>query len=140
RGGAVLEVAAQDPTQGVIFYGLDQEATDRPQFRRNDECLACHLSWDTLAVPGFLVFSTQPLPDDKNAYAVGFASNHAIPLEQRWGGWYVTGRPGSVQHQGNVFTADTASQAAAASRSHELKNLEGQFDLDGYPTHFSDVV
>src|SRR5262249_5576783 len=88
-----------------------------------------------------MVFSTQPLPDDKNAYAVGFASNHTIPLEQRWGGWYVTGRPGSVQHQGNVFTADAKPQATAgASRSHELQNPDGQVDLDGYPTHFSDVV
>ncbi|PWT82751.1 MAG: hypothetical protein C5B57_08155 [Blastocatellia bacterium] len=138
RGGAVLEVAAQDAEQGVIFYSLDQQ-DDTPRFKRNDECLACHLSWDTLAVPGLMIFSTLPLPDDKNAYAVGFASNHTIPLEQRWGGWYVTGRPGSVQHQGNVFTAD-ASSAASAPRSHELKNLEGQFDLDGYPTHFSDVV
>ena len=26
RGADVLEVAAQDPRQGVIFYGLDQKA------------------------------------------------------------------------------------------------------------------
>jgi hypothetical protein len=141
RGGAVLEIAAQDPEQGVIFYSLAQEAADRPQFKRNDECLACHLSWDTLAVPGLQVFSTQPLPDDKNAYAVGFASNHAVPLEQRWGGWYVTGRAGSVTHQGNIVSAERSPQAAVGTGPrHELKSLDGQFDLDGFPSHYSDVV
>ena len=34
RGGDVLEFAAADPQQGVIFYTLDQEKTARPQIRR----------------------------------------------------------------------------------------------------------
>ena len=29
RGGKVLEVAAQDPAQGVIFYALEQKARRR---------------------------------------------------------------------------------------------------------------
>jgi hypothetical protein len=141
RGGAVLEVAAQDAQQGMIFYSLDQQ-NDTPRFKRNDECLACHLSWDTLAVPGLMVFSTLPLPDDKNAYAIGFASNHAIPLEQRWGGWYVTGHPGSVRHQGNVFSADAKAQrqSSGTGPGRDLMSLEGQFDLDGFPGRYSDVV
>ena len=43
RDGDVLEVAAQDATQGVVFYTLDQRA-DRasPQFKRVTTCLGCH--------------------------------------------------------------------------------------------------
>src|SRR5262245_56119627 len=60
RGGAVLEVAVQDPTQGVLFYSLDQKASPAPRLTRNNECLACHLSWETLGVPGLLVQSVYP--------------------------------------------------------------------------------
>ena len=52
RGSDLLELAAQDPKQGVVFYTLTQTATTTPRFERNDTCLACHLSWDTLAVSG----------------------------------------------------------------------------------------
>ena len=65
RGGDVLEVAAHDRQQGVVFYTLGQTPTDTPQFTRNDGCLACHLSWDTLAVPGLQVLSVtlcRPIP------------------------------------------------------------------------------
>ena len=137
RGGTVLEVAAQDPQQGVIFYTLDQQAAEQPQFKRKNDCLACHLSWDTLGVPGLFVLSAFPLPEDKNAYATGFASDHRLDLEQRWGGWYVTGRPGTVHHMGNVFSVKGDGPTSGADG---LASLEGQFDLDGYPSRYSDVV
>ena len=63
RGGTVLEVAAHDPRQGVVFYTLDQTAENAPRFKRNDGCLACHLSWTTLGVPGLFVLSMQTLPE-----------------------------------------------------------------------------
>src|SRR5262245_56854921 len=59
RGGRVLELAALDSRQGIIFYTLTQTAVDSPQFTRNDGCLACHLSWTTLGVPGLFVLSMQ---------------------------------------------------------------------------------
>ena len=144
RGGPILEVAAQDPQQGVIFYTLDQQKADTPQFTRHEDCLACHLSWDTLGVPGLFVLSAFPLPEDKNAYASGFVSDHRASLELRWGGWYVTGRPGTVQHMGNVFSAKPAGSGGPTTKptdvTPELKSLDGQFDVEGYPSHFSDVV
>src|SRR5687768_7086231 len=93
RGGPVLELTAQDRKQGVIFYSLDQKAVTTPQFTRDDKCLACHLTWDTLGVPGLLTMSTLPRPDE-NAYANGFNTDHRSPLGERWSGWYVTGAPG----------------------------------------------
>src|SRR5688572_10725302 len=64
RGGEVLEVSAVDPRQGVIFYTVDQTDAARPRFTRNDQCLACHLSWETAGVPGLIVQSVHPLPDE----------------------------------------------------------------------------
>src|SRR6185503_21160804 len=98
RGGKYLEVATHDPRQGVIFYTLDQTPTGAPRFKRDDQCLACHLSWNTRGVPGLFIVSMLTLPDDKNAYASGFVSNHTTSFDTRWGGWYVTGNLGSIRH------------------------------------------
>jgi len=140
RGGRVLEVAAQDPKQGVIFYSLDQTAASSPRFTRNNECLACHLSWETLGVPGLTVQSVYPLPDE-NSYVNGFTTIHGSPLEQRWGGWYVTGDHGGAKHMGNVpvMPADKG-KSKIANPTRVLASVEGLFDLKGYPTPYSDVV
>ena len=63
RGGPIVELAAEDPRQGVIFYTLDQKAAQRPQFVRHDDtCLACHESTAATGVPGMLVRSVFPSP------------------------------------------------------------------------------
>src|SRR5215510_8806408 len=85
RGGTILEVASLDSRQGVVFYDLPQSPTVRPRFRRNNECLACHLSWETLGVPGLMVQSVYPLKDEYS-YVNGFTTVHGSPLDQRWGG------------------------------------------------------
>ena len=141
RGGKFLEVAAQDPRQGVIFYAREQQESATPQFKRNEECLACHLSWDTLGVPGFLVMSMYPLPEDKNAYATGFTSDHRSPFSERWGGWYVTGDTGGAAHMGNVpvMPADQG-KSKLADPLRPLASLDGLFDLKGYLSPYSDVV
>ncbi len=56
-GGDVVEMAAVDPQQGVVFYTLDQEETTRPKMVRRDDCLQCHATGSTLGVPGFVVRS-----------------------------------------------------------------------------------
>jgi hypothetical protein len=141
RGGEVLEVAAHDAKQGVLFYQLEQKRAARPQLTRNVQCLSCHLSWDTLGVPGLFVMTMYPLPDDPNAYANGFPNNHNSPFSERWGGWYVTGEHGAARHMGNipVMPADKGKSKLTAPL-RPLKSVEGLFDLKGYPSPHSDVV
>ena len=55
RGGDVLEMAALDPKQGMVFYTLDIQKSDQPQFIRRDACLQCHQGPATLGIPGLLV-------------------------------------------------------------------------------------
>jgi hypothetical protein len=102
RGGSILEAAVLDPKQGVVFYALEQKPAATPQFTRDNQCLACHLSWETLGVPGLLLTSMHPLPDDPHAYANGYTTVQGSPLEQRWGGWFVTGDHGGAAHLGNI--------------------------------------
>ncbi len=136
RSGVVIEVAAQDPRQGTIYYTLDQTPVGAPHFSRQLSCLSCHLAWDTLAVPGPLVLSTFPRKTDKD-YANGFAVDHYREIRERWGGWYVTGKRAPMHHIGNfpLFMPKEADSPAPIKPS-----VEGRFDLNGYPTPYSDIV
>jgi hypothetical protein len=140
RGGDLIEVAAQDPRQGMLFYSLEQKPASSPKFTQQNECLACHLSWETLGVPGLMVQSVYPLPDEKS-YINGFNTIHGSPLTQRWGGWWVTGDPGGARHLGNVpvMPADKG-RSKLANPTAPLASVQGQFDLKGYPSPHSDVV
>ena len=140
RGGTVLELAVHDPRQGVLFYTLDQIETATPQFKRNDGCLACHLSWTTLGVPGLFTVSMQTLPADKNAYASGFTSDHRTTFNERWGGWYVTGNLGGLLHIGNKPVSTASTVDAVKPEAHELKTLADAFDPAGYLSPHSDVA
>ena len=135
RGGPLLEIVAQDPVLGSIFYVVQQEGTSSPAFGRDQQCLRCHLSWDTLGVPGPTILSTMPRKSDRD-YADGFTVDHYRPIEQRWGGWYVTGKRVPARHMGNLplFMAKPPDTAPAHV------SLEGRFDLDGYLTPYSDIV
>jgi hypothetical protein len=145
RGADVLEIAAADRRQGSVFYTLAQKApgpSDPPVvLERKNDCLACHLSWDTRGVPGLMTTSMYPLPDDPNAYANGFTTVHGSPLEQRWGGWWVTGDTGGAQHLGNIPVMPAEKNfARPRNPKAPLPTVEGFFDLKGYLTNTSDVV
>lgn len=108
--GDVLELIATDPNAGVVFFTLDQTRQSRPEIvRRNDECLSCHATPRTLGVPGLVVRSIHP---DRTGMPVSrtssYFTDHRSPLEQRWGGWYVTGTHGRARHMGNQMAADGA--------------------------------
>lgn len=140
RGGDILEVAAQDPRQGMVFYMLNQ-AAGRPalQFVRNDKCLSCHLSWETLAVPGPFVLSVLPRRSDQE-YASGGHIDHRAPIAERWGGWYVTGTRVPPRQLGNIALLQPDLPESGPKPVAAKMSLDGVFDLAGYPAPFSDVA
>ncbi|MDP1572227.1 MAG: hypothetical protein Q8L86_19690 [Vicinamibacterales bacterium] len=136
--GEVLEVSALDPRQGTIYYELRQTPEAAPRFTRNDRCLACHISWDTRAVPGPLVQTAFPRRHDRE-YANGFVVDHRVPLDERWGGWFVTGRRTPPAHVGNQALIQPAL-TGRASRPRALTVVEGLPEGAGYLAGTSDVV
>lgn len=143
RGGDMLEIASIDPNQGTVFYLLDQAPTESPTFERETHsCLSCHESGRTQDVPGVLVRSVYPLADGTPAYNGGtFLSGHESPLNERWGGWYVTGTHGDQHHMGNALVRDRdhpeeLDRAAGAN----VTDLEGRFASAAYPAPHSDIV
>jgi len=138
RPGDVLEASALDPRQGTIYYELRQTPDGVPQFTRNDRCLACHISWDTRAVPGPLVQTAFPRRNDRE-YANGFVVDHRVPLDERWGGWFVTGRRTPPAHVGNQALIQPAL-TGRASRPRALTAIEGLSPSTGYLSDTSDIV
>ena len=90
--------------------------------------MICHYSYDTVGVPGMLVRSVGQT-----------AVDHRLPLEQRWGGWYVTGTHGSIHHLGN---ADVRTLFGAMSPIGNMNwpSLQGQLDTTGYLSQHSDIT
>jgi hypothetical protein len=142
KGGPIVEIAAVDPQQGVIFYELQQFPFGPPRIHRADtECLTCHISTTTLGVPGLGVGSV--LPDATGmplAPAHTPSSDHRTPLEDRWGGWYVTGRTGKIRHLGNTFAISPDQPQSVTPTTGTLPSLVGRFPTDGYLSPYSDIA
>lgn len=110
-GAPVLELAAHDPQQGVVFYTIDQAAA-APAFTRQTSCLTCHVAASTLIVPGMIARS-HIVGEDGNVLPqqASAAVNHQTPHPDRWGGWFVTSEgapPPYAQraHEGNITFSD----------------------------------
>jgi hypothetical protein len=123
--GEVMEVSSLDPKQGVIFYTLNTARAAKPTFARREVCLQCHQGGQTLGVPG-LVVSSQYIPAGMPAEHVrgGFVTDDRTPIENRWGGWYISGSLVNQKHRGVPLSSDP----------------ETTFDTSAYLSPTSDVV
>lgn len=141
-GSPVLEVSAADPELGAVFYTLDQEKVRKPKFQRDTDCLRCHGSSRSLGIPGHVVRSigtdeTGELDPTSESGEV----NHCTPLEDRWAGWYVSGKHGSQIHRGNLIGAEAfARHAKEPNYLGNLTSLEQFLDTKPYPKPTSDIV
>jgi hypothetical protein len=117
-----IEIAAQDPEQGTVFYTVNAGLLGGPTIARSDDCLSCHDTNRTGGVPGMI----EPIGQTR-------------PLERRWGGWYVTGDLGTIEHFGNMDVA-TLTSGAAAPKTVRLASLDERFDRRGYLTPYSDIA
>ncbi|MBV9504438.1 MAG: hypothetical protein JO323_05470, partial [Acidobacteriia bacterium] len=139
RGG-FIEIASVDPEQGVIFYMLEQQPAAKPQFIRRDDCQRCHSSEATLGVPGMVVRSRFTAPTGMPLLVLGgYNTDHRSPLEQRWGGWYVTGST-PMRHMGNFLVTDEDQPESALSSGVPIQSLEKKFDTGGYLSPYSDLA
>jgi hypothetical protein len=140
-GAPLLETATHDPQQGVIFQTLGQSAAP-PVFARPDRCLSCHVSANSLEVPGILVRSNFTDINGRAMPQLGsFLVDHRTPLEQRWGGWYVTGTHGSMRHMGNAFVTNPSDPGASVSPATlNRSTLDARVETALYPASTSDIV
>jgi hypothetical protein len=145
----LIEIMSVDPQLGAAFYLIGQRPNEKPEFERSTghECSICHHSRE--AVPKFaprLLF-TSVLPDATGNVEGTFPipTNDQSPMEERWGGWYVTGTHGTQRHLGNIIRKTPSSAfeklpAADFASSLNITDLKARFDSSSYLSPHSDIV
>ena len=137
-----VEVSAVDPEKGVIFYTLAQRRVEKPKFVRREQCLECHVTVNTMKVPGSLVRSVFPDSTGEPRLEAGsFLTDHNSPLSQRWGGWYVTGTHGDERHMGNVVVKSLRHpERLDREAGANVTDLKGRVNTTPYLSPHSDLV
>jgi hypothetical protein len=138
--GGDIEVIAQDDLLGPVFYLIRAGKGEKAVVMRDTaDCLSCHGTARTESVPGVLVRSVFPDDSGHPLLALGtFQIDHASPIEERWGGYYVTGRS-SLPHLGNRTYHESDGRSLPDS-SPELHTLEGKIDVSKYLRPTSDIL
>ncbi|MGC4015883.1 MAG: hypothetical protein QM755_15370 [Luteolibacter sp.] len=139
--GGQMEIIAHDPVLGPVFQVIDLggPAEIPAMQRRTADCLSCHGTARTLDVPGVLVRSVFADADGRPLLEFGSVDvNATTPLEQRWGGYYVTGRS-SLPHLGNRFFR-SGEQPETPTGAVHLDQVGERVDPTKYPRATSDIV
>jgi hypothetical protein len=141
-GAPAIEIAAEDPQQGVVFYTIDQSAATPPVPVRRTSCLSCHVSASTLNVPGLIVRSNT-IGDDGNVMPQlpSAEVSHQTPHPDRWGGWFVTIDTSSTPyaqraHEGNITFSAKGNTSNQVFIDWQDSNPESR----GYLSPLSDIV
>ena len=142
--GDVVEVSVADPALGTVFYTLDQEPVERPRFTRQTEsCLICHGSSSTRGIPGHLMRSVHPDRTGEPILGSGTSrTDDTSPLDERWGGWYVTGRMGKMEHKGNRTYRNRRDYDDPENpvETQNITDLKPFFTTGAYLSPHSDLV
>ena len=143
--GGLMEVTTIDPVLGPIFYALDPAAlrTNAPgAFVRDSDCLRCHGGTFVRGIPSVFVRSLYTDADGEPMLRHGSeVVDFRTPFENRWGGWYVTGKHGAALHRGNVLAQEKQDQLVVDfKRGANLTSLSGFFSTKDYPAESSDIV
>jgi hypothetical protein len=114
--GGLIEVTGIDPVLGGIFYIFNVPNTNGtvPNLERRESCMGCHAGGPTSFLPGLMVRALHT-GEDGRTFGEASPSNggHHTPFHQRWAGWYVTGEPHGMTHQGNRFATRSRESTAA---------------------------
>jgi hypothetical protein len=142
--GGMIEVIACDDPKGMMFYSFDTNAVpEKRRFLRDQECMTCHASSNTMNIPGLLVRSVYT--DQKGQPLLSWGSlltTPASPIGQRWGGWYVSGNKAEVGHMGNQWVDDPerGMDSYHVLHNQHLRSLSGFFDTRIHLTDSSDIL
>jgi hypothetical protein len=133
--GKVLEFVSFDPNQGAMFYILDEQKADHPVLERAElDCIQCHVAAGTRNVPGVLLRSVVTNPSGTEAaHTRSYITGQESPLNERWGGWFVTGARGGHAHMGNAVVADK-------DRPDRVEDISKLLDASAYLAPASDIV
>ncbi len=138
RGSNLIELSVTDAKLGAVFYSAEQTGSRLKIRRRDYDCLACHATSMTQGVPGHTVRSVFPQHDGSFDFRrKSYVTDHRSPFKERWGGWYVTGNHGDMQHMGNAVLSGTNLRTTGHANLEDLRDRI--FTLD-WLSSYSDIV
>jgi hypothetical protein len=143
HNGSTIEVSVADPSLGAVFYTIDQKNEAKPKLERQTQsCLQCHGTSQTDDIPGFMMRS---LYVDQSGLPILSEGGHYVDdttkLEDRWGGWYVTGKLNGQEHLGNLIIHDrSAPKPWGNVPPKDIPELRDEISVDNYLTPHSDAV
>ena len=150
RDTNMIELSTMDSALGPVFYTLPNKDPSSTRFDRETlRCLTCHDTFSLMGggVPRFLFMSSpvtvngEPLTNE-----ISLETTDSTPLQDRWGGWYVTGKRDGLAHLGNIQVNSPVKNATGGianlevSRPGTVEKLDSLFDTQPYLTDKSDVV
>jgi hypothetical protein len=127
--GGRLEIAADDPVVGPVFFILSLTQSGRlGEPDRQTRCLNCHGNADTGNLPALL--ATSVLPDEDGGSLETFrppGTGHHVPLASRFGGWHLSDTLAAAAPLANRIGR------SAEGRTNTIINLPGnRFPLENY--------
>lgn len=135
--GGKIEIISTDPELGAIFYIFDIPRNDGPiSIERSRRCMNCHAGPETGQIPGLVIKSVVPGPrggtlDAFRLHQIG----HMVPLEERFGGWYLTRGGNFTNHWANFI-----GRLSPEGLSRRYIKPGEQFDFAKYPFASSDLL
>lgn len=142
QNGTLFEIIVSDPVDATIFYSLDTKRVDKPVLNKDRSlCLACHSNY---WAPHSFVATVFPGEDGAPFFMGGdlfHVTDHTTPFEDRWGGWYVTGTHGKMQHLGNAYAPNPYRPVELQTRGTQNQtSLVTKFDVTKYLAPYSDLI
>jgi hypothetical protein len=143
--GGLIEIIANDRRGGIVFYTLDNNAPGKPHLQEEStRCISCH-GMVNKVTPGWIVANITAIADGtpqimNPAYPFDF-TDQTRPFEDRWGGWYVTGKSENMRHLGNITAPDPDKPFDLPEEGgRTMASLSGRFDPAHALTPGSDIV
>jgi hypothetical protein len=145
--GKAIEIVSFDARQGAIFYLLDEHHAGKPAFQRAElDCTQCHIAAGTRGIPGVLLRSVYASPSGTLVPgAPTYITDQNSPVAERWGGWYVGGKPqDAALSMANAAVAESATAVTPGQgdpSAHKLALLgQGSYPAADYLIPGSDAV
>jgi hypothetical protein len=136
--GGKIEIVSIDPELGGIFYILEIPKTSSAalNIERSRRCMNCHSGSETGYVPGLNIKSV--IPGTRGGSLESFRvdlTGHDIPLNERFGGWYLTGENGWTNHWANAI-----GRMFEGNLTKQMVLPGERFSYDKYLVSSSDIL
>ena len=139
-GAPLIEILALGEDGRTRFYAVPAKSSNDSAPAEASGCTACHVTVAS-PVPGLVVGSVMAFGTGEVA-SVGdnTITDARSSFESRWGGWYVTGKHGTMTHRGNTFATEGQEAMIDYAAGQNVTDLSRFFDTGRYLEGTSDIV